>query len=248
MSLYLPHREAPLGRKPFDSPLYPPISPLDSGYGSAPATPERRIPNTPSNQPVHGHGPVSLLGRNQSIDHTLLSENADDSRAFVRPDVNSSKNKPTLPRPATRSRLVLPKRSPLGSGTNHLSRNSDIGTSCPRVSPLQLPDRFVPFRDQSAATGDKFRTSMPVDQLTPAEKLLRKGDATEDAFSFRRVGGNPMLFDLGYTLSRPSARAQDGGQFSNPILVKILISPRRRSIRSWPYCSQYRQDHRETGL
>lgn len=246
MSLYLPRREAPLGKKPFDSPLYLPVSPLDSGYGSAPATPERPIPNTPSNQPVHGL--VSLLDRNQSLDHTLLSENADNSGAFVRPDINNSKKGVKLPRSATRSRPALPKRFSPRGGTSPLSRNSDIGTACLRVSPLRLPDRFVPFRDQSAATSDKFRTSIPVDQLTPAERLLRKGDATEDAFNFRRVGANPMLSDLGYTLSRPNPRARDGGQFANPILAKILISPRRRSVNPWPHCSQYRQDYRETGL
>lgn len=235
MSLCLPRRGTVQGKKPFGSPIYLPVSPSDSGYGSASATPERPIPDTPSIQPVHG--PFSSLDSNQSPDRTLLSENTDDSSAFVRPDINNLKKGATFPRSAARSRPALPKHFFPRSGTDHLSRKSDTRTPCMRVSPLRLPDRFVPSRDQSSVASDKFRTGMPVEQLTPTEKLLRNGDATEDAFNFRKVGANPMLSDLRYTLSRPIARARNGGQFSHLILPKTLISPKRRSTNSWPHYS-----------
>jgi hypothetical protein len=182
-------------RQALSSPCLP-VTPADSGYGSTAPTPDYIISPTPAyRRPISYRFPV--LDGNRSSASSTSSEAVDDTETVNQQGLCKTPSKSTtLPRRSARSRPALPasffsessnERCQVGSGTRSDSRRSNS---------LRLPDRFVPMRDHSTSISDVFRTSKPWHQLTPSEMILRRDDATPDAFCSPRRRGFSVSSDF----------------------------------------------------
>lgn len=215
-----------------------PPTPSDATYGSSFATIEKAFPNPLRYARLNYRLP--MWDSNRSSDRMLSSKWEDDSGIFTSQDIGGLSKNPAVPPTSTTS-----SRAPAKNHHQHRSAKTTQMNS--RNNPLRLPDRFVPFRDHSAVASDIFRTSKPVDQLTPPEKLLRRKDATPDAFESRRSKLKPVALDS-RKLSRLDLGVQRGGQFSNLASSSLFnISHRPRSNKLRYYLSRYHRTIRKTG-
>ncbi|TLS23700.1 uncharacterized protein PpBr36_06117 [Pyricularia pennisetigena] len=189
-------------------------TPRDSGYGSE----VNLTPSTCSEQLATVPRPSLLLldlsdlydgsGSLNSDDHDDMDFSEDEDEEIDMfsdpeppevPKPPAFKKSATLPRASTRART---RPSLLGTfsmdqNSLNLSRNSD--TTVPRASARTSPrhaDRFVPSRNQSTPTSEKFKTTKSLLQLSPTEKLLRHERATPDAFCFVPRRTAPMAHEF----------------------------------------------------
>lgn len=66
----------------------------------------------------------------------------------------------------------------------HGSDNTGLNGS--RAGSLRALDRFVPLRDHTTPGSEKLRTTKPLGDLTPSERLVRHNQDAPDPFCFRR--------------------------------------------------------------
>lgn len=99
----------------------------------------------------------------------------------------------TLPR-TTRRQLSRTETYPLVLDRKKTERrhgSDNTGTPSSRVSSLRTLDRFVPTRDHVTPGSEKLRTSRPMNELTPSERLVRHNQDAPDPFCFRRRAHPP---------------------------------------------------------
>ncbi|KAK0634749.1 WD40-repeat-containing domain protein [Bombardia bombarda] len=214
-------------RQAFSSPCCLPSSPSDSGYGSAPTTPQ-----TPEPHQQHTIRPLTnlwMLGDgNQSDMDDFLSDTGDgqDGLEDVFMTTYSATEKTpqtqwqkpsTLPIRSSRSRPALPS-SFLDTDSKLPRRGSNIGLVRAGSSSVRLPDRFIPSRTHSTEASEKFRTGKAPHELTNSEKLLRHNVAGEDPFCYRRRVVTPMSSDFRLqSLSNTAATRMRVGSVLGPL-------------------------------
>jgi hypothetical protein len=189
-----------------------PVSPVDSGYGSA-AT----ALSTPKKAAKEHQGPLIdpwtySDGSQSDSDDPFID--SDDEKTFSSGKVATSAASPTArkapgnqeTKPVTlskRSRLSLPAYPP---STARLGQRPSSSTS------LRHLDRFIPARLQGTASTERFRTSKSPQQLTATEKILRHSGESEDAFVYRRRIVTPLAPEF-RSLSRAEiAASRNRGQ------------------------------------
>jgi len=151
-----------------------PISPSDSGYGSKPASPEY---NSSPRSSCEDWGCNGVSDSNSSVATVEEDTVVDQDRET---DVDPRAKSATLPRLKQVTRLGVPAAFISNGLRIPARRYSDGGPSS-----LRLPDRFVPFRDNSTSFTEKYRSTKNPRELTGVEKLLRHHSATPDAFCYR---------------------------------------------------------------
>lgn len=167
----------------------------DSGYGSLETSPIKLSP-----RPRLGRKSLSLtasldgLSLN-SYDGNSSEESGSDKASHDEPEPGAS-NTPsadcekfaTLPRVSRRrisrtdSYHLLPERN--NTHQRHGSDNTGISSS--RLGSLKVLDRFVPVRDHTTPGSSKLRTTKPLEELTPSERLVRHNQDAPDPFFFKR--------------------------------------------------------------
>ncbi|KAK0704909.1 WD40-repeat-containing domain protein [Lasiosphaeris hirsuta] len=211
MTFQSPFRAARRQRQALSSPECFPHSPVDSGYGSAPATPPTPTPTRLGPRSICPTRGLWMLGdgnRSDSDDPFRKSEDEqspDNTFAILStprttPGTEATsaeitqgvKKHLTLPIRSARTRPSLPSSFRSESGTRLPRRSSNIGLTRSGTGSLRLPDRFIPSRSNSFDTAEKFKTGKAPHELTRSEKLLRHNGAAEDAFCFRRRVVTPM--------------------------------------------------------
>ncbi|KAI6377724.1 hypothetical protein MCOR25_002449 [Pyricularia grisea] len=188
-------------------------APRDSGYGSefnlTPSTCSQQLA-TVSRPSLISVGLSDLYdgsGSLNSDDHDDMNFSEDDSEEIdtfsdseppEMPKPPPFKKSATLPRASTRART---RPSLLGTFSmdqsalkSSRSSNTTVSRASLRTSPRHA-DRFVPSRDQSTPTSEKFKTTKSLLQLSPTEKLLRHERATPDAFCFIPRRTAPMAHE-----------------------------------------------------
>lgn len=149
-------------------------TPGDSGYGSLGSSSDDECIPSPKSSPSLNGSVVAL-------------------RPYEGSDWGDALLHPKGPQPSTRkirsisipySRSSHPRRYTLGSCFS-VGKGVD-GTSEPksrRSEWIRISDRFVPLRDPSASSTERFRTNKDVHTLTLPEQLLRRGTYSVDPFS-----------------------------------------------------------------
>lgn len=168
----------------------------DSGYGSVETSPTRSTPKRRQSRTS-----LSLSTRLQSVSlHSYDGNSSEESRPEdsmhdeSEPEFTNSpsfirKKSTGLPRVLSRRQMsrtdsfpVLPDRK-----TTHRRHGSDnTGLVGCRSSSLRALDRFVPLRDHATPGSEKLRTTKPLGDLTPSERLVRHNQDAPDPFCFRR--------------------------------------------------------------
>ncbi|ROW06899.1 hypothetical protein VMCG_03979 [Cytospora schulzeri] len=152
----------------------------DSGYGSVETSPTKPPPNRRLDRTS-----LSLVARLESESLQLYdgtgseasdsegSNNDSEHEIFGSPSVGREKFA-TLPR-AARRRISRTDSYPVQQFDrptyHHPRHGSDTNVSSSRVSSLRALDRFVPLRDHSTPGSAKLRTTRPLEELTPSERL-----------------------------------------------------------------------------
>ncbi|KAK3304187.1 WD40 repeat-like protein [Chaetomium strumarium] len=201
-----------------------PVSPTDSGYGSAATT-----PSTPRKSGKEHQGRLidhwtDIDGDQSDSDDPFID--SDDEQTFSGKVASSAASATarevredqetklfTLP---NRCRLIFPAYPP---STAKLGQRASSSTS------LRHLDRFIPARPQGTASSERFRTSKSPQQLTAAEKILRHSGATEDAFVYRRRILTPLAPEF-RSLSRAEiAASRNRGQSLNVgVRAKLVLA------------------------
>ncbi|KAK4102043.1 WD40 repeat-like protein [Parathielavia hyrcaniae] len=167
-----------------------PLSPLDSGYGSAspaPSTPKRTLNE---NRPPSAELRILYDGNHSDSDDPFADSDHENPIANPAAVVSSSpsayqapqgflRRSATLPRQSVRSRPGLPAALLPAYRTRYQHR-------APNTASLRRLDRFIPARPQGTDATDWFKTGKAPHELTSTERLLRHSGATEDAFVYRR--------------------------------------------------------------
>lgn len=187
---------------------FPVRSPVDSGYGSAPASPQS--PCLPLKE-VEWSDEEGSLGLWKLLDGNLSDLDdpfADDGNPPVPVELEGARReeqrerqlKPfTLPKRSARSRPCLPASFFSDSDTKLVRRNSNsnaVGVTRSAALSAHIQDRFIPYRSDSAIVVQKFRTGKAPHELTTSEKLLRHNGDAEDAFCYRRRRITPLAAEL----------------------------------------------------
>ncbi|KAI7924005.1 WD domain-containing protein [Pyricularia oryzae] len=189
-------------------------APRDSGYGSevnlTPSTCSEQLATVsrPSLTSVSLSDLYDGSGSLNSDDHDDLDFSEDDNEEI---DTFSDLEPPEVPKPPPfKKSATLPRAStrartrPALLGTFSMdqaalkfsrSSNTTVTRASQRASPRHA-DRFVPSRDQSTPTSEKFKTTKSLLQLSPTEKLLRHERATPDAFCFIPRRTAPMAHEF----------------------------------------------------
>lgn len=196
-------------RHAFSSP--DPPSPLDSGYDSASS------PFSPLKRPVkHNTSPLADLRNscdgNQSDSDDPFTDSdyentlANAATALHTPPPSQSqgpsalKRSATLPRRTPRARPVLP---PSFRSLPH----ARLQQRTPNSASVRHLDRFIPARVPGPELVERFKTHKAPHQLTAAERVLRHGGATEDAFVYRRRVVTPLGAETRAQLFRAESAA-----------------------------------------
>ncbi|KAM7194131.1 WD40-repeat-containing domain protein [Rhypophila sp. PSN 637] len=229
-------------RQVFSSPAcldISPASPTDSGYGSAEPSPASSDSFTPEASEGHLHrlpNELWMLGDgngsedleeesmpSSETDETTRAEYLDEPPsptigvAARRMGSIAKRRKPyTLPaRSAAHSRPRLPDSFVSESGSKLPRRRSNIALV--RSASLRAYDRFIPLRNQSTDTTERYRTGKEWTELTPKERLLRHNGATEDAFCYRRRIVTPMAADYCVLSRSDNAASRRVGNILGPL-------------------------------
>lgn len=219
----------------------------DSGYGSVETSPTKPPPKRRSNRKslslAASLGSESL----QSYDGTG-SEVSDSERSDTRfgPEIFRSPSVgperfATLPRAARRriSRTDSYPAQQFDRPTYHHPRHgSDTNISSSRASSLGALDRFVPLRDHSTPGSAKLRTTRPLEELTPSERLVRHNQDAPDPFCFRRRPLPPSPTETrksrrpsqGRTVLDSASRNQSDRRVSNSIWSVGGMAPNQGAV------------------
>jgi len=175
-------------------------SPTDSGYASLNTSPERE--NTKPRSPRYFDGPSSF--------DSSLSDGEDSTVLNISPPSSPTIFETPCPRAVspqwlgTKSDLAIPSSFHSDRDIKLTKRLSRSQSTPQRRTAIKFADRFVPSRDQHSALSEKFQTTKPITELSPVERLLRRNDATPDAFCFRRQAAAPMASEYRSTSSELS--------------------------------------------
>ncbi|KAK3314889.1 WD40 repeat-like protein [Apodospora peruviana] len=210
-------------------------SPTDSGYGSAPASPE-----TPTPSEKQAKRPAIDLwvfgdGNGSDIDDDPADSNDGSPSKRLRLDTPTpiARERPslkkrqtaTLPARSTRPRPSLTTAFTSESGTTLPRRRSNIGLVRAGTRSLRLRDRFIPTRTHSTDTTEKYRTGKAANELTLSEKILRHNGATEDPFCYRRRVVTPMASDFRAQFRSETASSQNRvGSVLGPLAQNVVDS------------------------
>lgn len=165
---------------------------VDSGYGSLETSPTRslqkRCHNRSSSLSTRLRS-VTLhsYDGNSSEESEETLEGEPDSKSIQSPS-NVHKKFTTLPR-VSRRRIARTDSvsTPPGRNSMHQRHGSDnTGLNGSKASSLRALDRFVPLRDHVTPGSEKLRTTKPLGDLTPSERLVRHNQDAPDPFCFRR--------------------------------------------------------------
>lgn len=146
----------------------------DSGYGS--------LDGSSVDSPRHSHAsPVSHLEGHGSRHGPELSAGRPNTEASSR--LSKSKRKP-CPAPAIYHPVVAwnPQQLNLSPGSRDGAKTPLAQPRCDAGS-LRSPDRFVPQRDSDKSSKQVYQTTKPLQDLSPAEKLLRRKGASSSQYS-----------------------------------------------------------------
>lgn len=168
---------------------------VDSGYGSQETSPTRSLPKRRLNRtslPLSTRlQSVSLNSYDGNSSEESTSENGIDDASnpeIVKPPSTDREESATLPQVSRRrisrtdSFPMLPDRK--STHRRHGSDNTGLNGS--GVGSLRALDRFVPLRDHATPGSEKLRTTKPLEELTPSERLVRHNKDAPDPFCFRR--------------------------------------------------------------
>lgn len=166
---------------------------LDSGYGSLETSPTRSPPKRCRDRPFS-----SLSARLQSVDLYSYDGNSSeesegsqegesDSKIARSPNPVQEKFTafPRLRRRHT-SRTDSSSMSPERKSMHQRHGSDNTGLNGSKTSSLRALDRFVPLRDHVTPGSEKLRTTKPLGDLTPSERLVRHNQDAPDPFCFRR--------------------------------------------------------------
>lgn len=166
---------------------------VDSGYGSLETSPTRSLPKR-----YQGRTSSSLSTRLQNGNlHSYDGNSSEESEGapdagsdskIIRSPITLQEKFTTFPRVSRRqvSRTDSPYMFP-GRKSMHQRHGSDItGLNGSKPSSLRALDRFVPLRDHVTPGSEKLRTTKPLGDLTPSERLVRHNQDAPDPFCFRR--------------------------------------------------------------
>jgi len=156
----------------------------DSGYGSVECSPEKfasvATPETPTIPRL-----VDLYdGNGSEASFDLDSGNCGDVSGSS-PTGHGRDQRATLPRGSVRHRPALSASLFRRTAKRVRRRGSDTSILSTPDS-LRSLDRFVPTRDPSTPSSQKFRTTKDPGELTPTERLLRHNRHAPDPFCYRR--------------------------------------------------------------
>lgn len=165
----------------------------DSGYGSLETSPIKSLQQRHSDRislslaaRLESESLQSYDGTGSEASDSEGSGNDSEPEILGSPSAGREKFA-TLPRVARR-RLSRTDSYPvqLDRPTYHPRHGSDTGVPASRVGSLRALDRFVPLRDHSTPGSEKLRTSKPLEDLSPSERLVRHNQDAPDPFCFRR--------------------------------------------------------------
>jgi hypothetical protein len=201
-------------RHGFNSP--DPLSPVDSGYGSAspPLSASKHSAN--ENRPPSADVRTHYDGNNSDSDDPFVDSDCENSfmnvadifpvspSAFQTPH-GLRKRSASFPQSSPRSRPALPTAFFPSSRTRLQQRT-------PKTASLRRLDRFIPARPQGTDPSERFRTAKATHELTTAERLLRHSGATEDAFVYRRRVVTPLGLESRSRSRGETAASRNTGQ------------------------------------
>ncbi|KAK4118696.1 WD40 repeat-like protein [Parathielavia appendiculata] len=176
-----------------------PLSPLDSGYGSASPPPSTSKRSVNENRPPSAELRILYDGNQSDSDDPFVDsdqENLFANVADISPGSPSAayqtpqgflRGSATLPRQSPRSRPGLP-------GAFFPSYRSRSQQRAPNTASVRRLDRFIPARPLGTEASERFKTGKAPHELTSTERLLRHSGATEDAFVYRRRVVTPFGF------------------------------------------------------
>ncbi|KAL7944539.1 WD40 repeat-like protein [Trichoderma barbatum] len=204
----------------------------DSGYGSIDGC-STDSPHHPGADYVsHLEGPGSRHGPGLSAGNGKRKEEA--SPRLVKSS-QSPCSTPALHRPflawSPQQLKLLPNRQ---DGVKMALFQPKCGTGGPRT-----PDRFVPRRDSDESSRQVYQTTKPLQDLSPAEKLLRRKGASSTQLSapqrpLGRVLDEARMALVGYPRSQARHSRHDDSQFHHGRIASALRIDRiRREHASW---------------
>jgi hypothetical protein len=201
-------------RHGFSSP--DPLSPVDSGYGSASPPISAAKHSANENRPPSADLRTHYDGNHSDSDDPFVDSDYENSFANVADIFPTSpsafqtphglrKRSATLPQPSPRSRPALPTAFFPPYRTRLQQRT-------PKTTSLRRLDRFIPARPQGTDLSERFRTGKAPHELTTAERLLRHSGATEDAFVYRRRVVTPLGLESRSQSRGETAASRNTGQ------------------------------------
>lgn len=209
---------------------------LDSGYGSLETSPTRspqkRCQNRLSSSSTRlRSATLHSYDGNSSEESEGTPEGKSDSKTTPSPS-NVQKKFITLPR-VSRRRIARTDSFSMPSDRNgmHQRHGSDnTGLNGSKVSSLRALDRFVPLRDHVTPGSEKLRTTKPLGDLTPSERLVRHNQDAPDPFCFRRRALPPSPTEGRRARASSHSRTTlDTSSFQADNRVRFLIPKRSLS-------------------
>lgn len=187
---------------------------VDSGYGSLETSPTRspikRRSDRASSSLAARIKKLSLNSydgnTSEESEHEASTDN--DAESELNDSPCAGRNKFTTPPRMSRRRISRTDSYPLlpSHQTTHQRYGSDnLGIQGTSINSVKQLDRFVPLRDQVVPGSQKLRTTRPLDDLTPSERLVRHNRDAPDPFCFKRQPIPPSP-----TESRKARRSGNG--------------------------------------
>lgn len=165
----------------------------DSGYASLEVSPSKTRPIRHSNRTspslvsrLESESLQSYDGTGSEASGSKSTDSDSEQLVFSSPCAGRGKSA-TLPRTARRrisrtdSYPMLPEHQ-----IHHPRYGSDTAVTGARANSLRALDRFVPLRDHKTPGSEKLRTTKPLEELTPSERLVRHNKDAPDPFCFKR--------------------------------------------------------------
>jgi hypothetical protein len=229
-------------RKVHSSPDDAPCSPVDSGYGSLPSSPVRteqfaESPVRPRQQHELAEIPAkAAYDFNGSLG--IADDDFDTHLMHQRP-VPAAKYA-TLPRAAIRHRPNLPPAFHSFTTPRSEEAAQDKGRRRLSGGSLRAPDRFVPHRGHSTDIAEVFKTNKSGHELSAAERILRRNEATPDAFAYSRRAATPTASEV-RQMSRSDSAVGRRARFVTATGTVLNTLPNRnqgqteRRVRAFPH-------------
>lgn len=207
---------------------------VDSGYGSLETSPTRSLPKRCQNRTLS-----SLSTRLQSVNlHSYDGNSSEESEGspegesdskIIRSLITVQEKCTTFPRVSRRqiSRTDSFSMSPGRKSMHHRHGSDNTGLNGSKTSSLRALDRFVPLRDHATPGSEKLRTTKPLGDLTPSERLVRHNQDAPDPFCFRRRALPPSPTEVRKARASSHSRTTlDTSNFQTDNRVSLFIPKR----------------------